>query len=230
VGIEGGGQRLACLFPLALSMLSHGQYQARRQLRNPGGRLPQQRDRLFRPAPPVLGKSFCQFKVSIQPVGRAGGYGPVGGAPRRRGFAGVEILASPPNSSGIVLLQALAALEALAPADPLGADAGQLASILRSGSTQRDRMLADPAFVGFDREQWLGERRIEELVTEARHGLTDPEVPLSGTRPYGDTVAVVTVDADGGAVSLIQSLYLSLIPIRRCRRSTRCRSRWSPDY
>ncbi|MCW3047721.1 MAG: Gamma-glutamyltransferase [Solirubrobacterales bacterium] len=136
-------------------------------------------------------------------------YDPVVEPPLRRSFAGVEVLTSAPNSSGVLLLQALAALEALAPADPLGADAGQLASILRSGSAQRDRMLADPAFVAFDREQWLGERRIEELVTEARHGLTDPEVPLSGTRPDGDTVAVVTVDADGGAVSLIQSLYHS---------------------
>jgi gamma-glutamyltranspeptidase/glutathione hydrolase len=136
-------------------------------------------------------------------------YDPVVEPPLRRSFAGVEVLTSAPNSSGVLLLQALAALEALAPADPLGADAAQLASILRSGSAQRDRMLADPAFVAFDREEWLGERRIDELVTAARHGLADPEVPLSGARPDGDTVAVVAVDANGGAVSLIQSLYHS---------------------
>jgi gamma-glutamyltranspeptidase/glutathione hydrolase len=133
-------------------------------------------------------------------------YAPVVEPPLRRSFAGVEILTSAPNSSGILLLQALAALEALAPADPLGADAGQLASILRSGSAQRERMLADPAFVAFDREAWLGEQRIEELVTAARRGLTDPAATVRGARPDGDTVAVVAVDAGGGAVSLIQSL------------------------
>jgi gamma-glutamyltranspeptidase len=133
-------------------------------------------------------------------------YHPVVEAPLRRCFGGVEVLTSPPNSAGILLLQALAALEALAPADPLGADAAQLASILRSGSAQRDQMLADPASLAFDREEWLGDRRIDELITAARQGLAEPAVSRSRARPDGDTVAVVAVDAKGGAVSLIQSL------------------------
>jgi gamma-glutamyltranspeptidase len=134
-------------------------------------------------------------------------YDPVVEAPVRHCFGGVEVLTSPPNSSGVLLLQALAALEDLAPADPLGADAAQLASILRSGSAQRHRMLADPASLAFDRDAWLGEQRIDEVVTAARRGLEDPAVSLSRARPDGDTVAVVAVDAQGGAVSLIQSLF-----------------------
>jgi gamma-glutamyltranspeptidase/glutathione hydrolase len=136
-------------------------------------------------------------------------YHPVVEASLRRCFGGVEVLTSPPNSSGILLLQALAALEALAPADPLGADAAQLASILRSGSAQRDRMLADPASLAFDREAWLGEQRIGEVVAAARQALAEPAVSVARARPDGDTVAVVAVDAQGGAVSLIQSLFHS---------------------
>jgi gamma-glutamyltranspeptidase/glutathione hydrolase len=133
-------------------------------------------------------------------------YAAVVEAPLRGRFGSVDILTSPPNSSGILLLQALAALEALAAADPLGSDAAQLASILRAGGAQRERMLADPASLPFDPDAWLGGDRIDELVAAARQGPADAAAAISGPRPDGDTVAVVTVDADGGAVSLVQSL------------------------
>jgi gamma-glutamyltranspeptidase len=98
--------------------------------------------------------------------GDVAGFTPEIGEPLRGSFRGVDVLTSPPNSSGILLLQALAALDAEELADPLGADAAALADIFRTGFETRDRLL-------------------------------------------GDTVAVVVVDGEGRAVSLIQSLFSS---------------------
>jgi gamma-glutamyltranspeptidase len=58
-------------------------------------------------------------------------------------FGDVDVLTSPPNSSGVLVLQALAALEASGAADPLGADAGLLAGLLAVGDSDRARLLAD---------------------------------------------------------------------------------------
>jgi gamma-glutamyltranspeptidase len=122
----------------------------------------------------------------------------------------VEVLTSPPNSSGVLLLQALAALDAAGVADPLGADAAALAEILRAGGEDRDRLLGDPRAVAVDAADWLGDERIEALAARARAanaGHTAPGRPQRDPRPVGDTVAVVTADAGGTAVSLIQSLF-----------------------
>ena len=55
-------------------------------------------------------------------------------APLAGDFGALEILTSPPNSSGILVLQALAALEASGATDPLGADAGSWPSCFASAT------------------------------------------------------------------------------------------------
>jgi gamma-glutamyltranspeptidase len=125
-------------------------------------------------------------------------------------FNGLEILTSPPNSSGILVLQALASLEAGGIADPLGEDAGVVAELFRIGDEDRARLLADPRAVPFDRDAWLGEERIAAAVARARAvagGAAVPALRHRARRPAGDTAAVVAVDGDGRAVSLIQSLF-----------------------
>jgi oxamate amidohydrolase len=128
-------------------------------------------------------------------------------------FGDLQVLTSPPNSSGVLVLQALAALEATGSADPLGADAGLLAELFRIGDEDRARMLADPRAMAFDRDQWLGEERISAAVARARAGAAGaagaavPALPRQAPRPSGDTIAVVAVDGEGRAVSLIQSLF-----------------------
>jgi oxamate amidohydrolase len=131
-------------------------------------------------------------------------------APLAGAFDGLEILTSPPNSSGILVLQALAALEAAAVADPLGEDAGVLAELFRIGDEDRSRLLADPRAVPFDRDEWLGEERVAAAVARARavaEGALAPATPRRAPRASGDTVAVVAADGDGRAVSLIQSVF-----------------------
>jgi gamma-glutamyltranspeptidase/glutathione hydrolase len=131
------------------------------------------------------------------------------GAPLRGRFGDLDVLTSPPNSSGVLLLQALAALDATG-GDPLGDDAGAFAEILRLGAQDRDRWLGDPREAVVDVDAFLGDTRIAEVVRGAAAGAGGERRRASAQyreRPTGDTVAVVAVDGSGRAVSLIQSLF-----------------------
>jgi gamma-glutamyltranspeptidase len=139
-------------------------------------------------------------------------YAPEIGTPLRGSFRDVDVLTSPPNSSGVLVVQALAALGAAGLADPAGDDAGALAEILRLGDHDRTRLLGDPRHVPFDREAWLGDAHLAELVAEARLASNGDRLAASvqaNATPNGDTAAVVAWDGDGWAVSLIQSVFHS---------------------
>jgi gamma-glutamyltranspeptidase len=139
-------------------------------------------------------------------------YAPETGPPLRGAFGDLDVLTSPPNSSGVLVLQALAALETAGLADPLGEDAGTLAEILRLGDHDRTRLLGDPRGASFDREAWLGDARLADLVAAARRASAGERLAASvqaNATPNGDTAAIVAWDGDGWAVSLIQSLFHS---------------------
>jgi gamma-glutamyltranspeptidase/glutathione hydrolase len=100
---------------------------------------------------------------------------------------GQEILTAPPNSQGFLLPLIL---RAAAPGlDPLGREAGELAAIFAAAAAARARYLGDPR---------TGAVPLDTLLD------APAARPLRGT---GDTVAVVAVDGDGTAVSLIQSVF-----------------------
>jgi gamma-glutamyltranspeptidase len=140
-------------------------------------------------------------------TGDLAAFAPETGAPLAGAYGDLEVLTSPPNSSGILLLQALAALEAAGLGDPLGEDAAVLAEILRAGGEDRARWLGDPRHVDVDPADWLGAERIAALVERARGAAAGTASRVLEPRPSGDTVAVVAAGADGSAVSLIQSLF-----------------------
>ena len=144
-------------------------------------------------------------------TGDLAAFAPEETAPLAGRYRDLTLLTSPPNSSGILLLQALAALEAADPGDPLGADAGVLAELLRLGSAQREDLLADPRWSPADAGAWLGDERIGALAAVAREVAAggEPARRIAGAQPSGDTVAVVAADSSGLAVSLIQSLMAS---------------------
>jgi gamma-glutamyltranspeptidase/glutathione hydrolase len=112
-------------------------------------------------------------------------------------FRGRRIHTSPPNTQGILLLQALGALEASEVADPLGADAGRLSEIFRRGIRDRLALLCDPRFHDVPIEAFLAPEQRAHPTTATG----------TGVHASGDTVAVVAVDSDGIAVSLLQSLF-----------------------
>ncbi len=137
--------------------------------------------------------------------------------PLRGRYRDLDVSVTPPPSQGFVLLEALAAVERLdIDPDPIGADAATLARILMAASSDRDRHLADPAAMTIHVSGLLDDGHIAALCDIVRGGLaghldghldghpaTDPVPP----RVPGDTIALVTADADGWGVSLIQSLF-----------------------
>lgn len=147
-------------------------------------------------------------------------------APLRARHRAGEILTAPPNSQGLLLAEILAALECLHPRDPLGSDAGALAELFRLVSRDRDRHLGDPRWTDVPVEELLSPAHAKKLAEAAASRAAAGRSPASGGNPHavtsssaisvhqapgaraaGDTVAVVAMDADGYAVSLIQSVF-----------------------
>ncbi len=115
-------------------------------------------------------------------------------------FGGLTVQTSPPNTHGFLMLRALRAVQELGIADPLGDGLGALMRVFHRGNVLRASHLADPRRVDVD---------VHALVTDgldelAEIGAAQPDPALV---PHGDTVGVAAADADGYAVSLIQSVY-----------------------
>jgi gamma-glutamyltranspeptidase / glutathione hydrolase len=131
-------------------------------------------------------------------------------------YRGVRVTTHPPNSSGIVALELINILEQFEPpvasafgsagvADVrwihLGIEAAKLAM------ADRDFHLSDPEFVDVPVAHLNSKGHAAELA-----GLIDPERaarPPAATVPRGGgTIYLATVDAEGNAVSLIESNYM----------------------
>jgi len=127
------------------------------------------------------------------------GFVPERVAPVAARFGEVEVASAPANSQGFLMPSILAAAERLGDGlDPLGPDAGRLASIFRASLAVRERYLGDPLAVD-----------PEVLAAAAEADLlgwlqASPRTPPRGN---GDTVAIVAADEEGNTVSLLQSLF-----------------------
>jgi gamma-glutamyltranspeptidase/glutathione hydrolase len=114
-------------------------------------------------------------------------------------FAGHLVYTQPPVSQGFVLPLALRVYERLlgrAPgrfADPLL----QYSAVLRAFEARVRR-----AGEGFDPSALLSGESIEALAAESLRVAETPEVPARG-----DTTYILAIDAEGNAVSLIQSVF-----------------------
>lgn len=128
--------------------------------------------------------------------------------PLRADIGDLEILTSPPPSQGLALLQAMLSMKDAEAAGQTGI--ATLAQIFRLVSADRDRFLADPDVVEVPVEEILSPARIAAIVEEATGpGAADAREGERRPRPGGDTSAVTTVDTDGWAVSLIESVFHS---------------------
>jgi gamma-glutamyltranspeptidase len=131
-------------------------------------------------------------------------------------YRGVRVTTHPPNSSGVVALELLGLLERFEPPDPTAfgpegvADPRWIHLHLEAAKlamADRDAHLTDPAARDVPVETLLDGDRLARLA--ARIELTRASSPVAATNPPGGgTVFVATVDADGNAVSLIESNYL----------------------
>jgi gamma-glutamyltranspeptidase/glutathione hydrolase len=123
-------------------------------------------------------------------------------------YRGVRVTTHPPNSSGIVALELLNILETFEPSPSadarsihLGVEASKLAF------ADRDAHLTDPAFHDIPVERLVDKAYAAELA----RGI-DPNRasrPAAAAAPRGGgTIYLATVDAEGNAVSLIESNYM----------------------
>lgn len=128
-------------------------------------------------------------------------------APLSGRYRDLDVRVVPPNSQGFALLEMLALVERLGiDPDPLGPDAGVLALVCAAANRDRDHHLADPDAMRVHPSTLLDDGHLAGLADRIRDAAPPTTVPghRHGT---GDTIAMVTADADGWAVSLIQSLW-----------------------
>ena len=124
--------------------------------------------------------------------------------PLRSRYRALDLSVVPPNSQGFVLLQILALVERLGiDPDPFGPDAAVLARIIAATAADRDRHLADPDRMVVHPSGLLDDGHLAGLGDEVRAAAE----PGTSRTPSGDTIALVTADTEGRAVSLIQSLF-----------------------
>jgi len=109
--------------------------------------------------------------------------------PMRAGYRGVEVLELPPPTQGVVALEALALLAAQE----------------RPGWDDQIRAVALALEDGFQRVRDGAD--VSDLLSPAHLAARAKDVPTLAREPGGGTVYLCAVDADGMAVSFIQSLY-----------------------
>lgn len=132
--------------------------------------------------------------------------------PLRGRYRDLDVSVTPPASQGFVLLETLAAIERLdLDPDPVGPDAAAIARVLEAAAADRDRHLADPAAMSVHVSALLDDGHLAALCDGVRD-VSGGRPAHDGPAPHephvpGDTIALVTADANGWGVSLIQSLY-----------------------
>lgn len=135
------------------------------------------------------------------------------GTPIETAYRGVRVTSHPPNSCGMVALEILNVLERFEPSpgarfgDRGWTDAGWLHLQLETAKlayADRDAYLADPAFRDVPVERLLSADHAARLAARIDREHADP-APRPVRTLVGGTVYLATVDADGNAVSLIQS-------------------------
>ena len=127
-------------------------------------------------------------------------------SPLRARYRDLDVVVAPPNSQGFVLLEILAAIERLGvDPDPFGPDAPAIALAIRAAAADRDRHLTDADVMRIHPSTLLDDGHLAVLCDEVRMGLSGIASPPPA--PMGaDTIALVTADAEGFAISLIESL------------------------
>jgi gamma-glutamyltranspeptidase/glutathione hydrolase len=121
------------------------------------------------------------------------------------------VLAFPPNTQGVTLLESLNLAE-LADLKPMGRNSADYIHTLVEGAklayADRDKYVADPAFSEVPVERLISKEYAADLARRLRDKLKANDASSNANRDgTGDTVFLGVVDKDGNAVSMIQSLF-----------------------
>jgi gamma-glutamyltranspeptidase len=125
-------------------------------------------------------------------------------------YAGLRILAFPPNTQGVALLMQMNMAE-LFDLRALGHNSADyihmLVEIKKLAFAERDHHITDPAFAEIPLDRMLSKDRARELVASWQAPAAPNPAGGTDASGDGDTVYLGVVDARGNAVSMIQSLY-----------------------
>ena len=128
--------------------------------------------------------------------------------PLRMAYGKGQAASFPPPTQGVSALAMLAVADGFDVSELGEADyVHLLVEAAKLAFEDRDRYLTDPPWMERSPAEFLAPERIAQLRArvDMRHALpTAPAQPAGG-----DTIAIVTADAQGNAVSLIQSLYFT---------------------
>ena len=121
------------------------------------------------------------------------------------------VLAFPPNTQGVTLLESLNLAE-FADLKPMGRNSADYIHTLVEGAklayADRDKYIADPAFSEVPVERLISKEYAADLARRLRDKLKANDASSNANRDgTGDTVFLGVVDKDGNAVSMIQSLF-----------------------
>ena len=135
------------------------------------------------------------------------------GTPISTTYRGVRVTSHPPNSSGVIALEILNILERFSPPDGARFDGRGWSSAAwphlqleaaKLAFADRDALLTDPAFRDVPVELLLSKERAGDLAARIDPRRADPS-PTPVRTLVGGTIYLAVVDAEGNAVSLIQS-------------------------
>jgi gamma-glutamyltranspeptidase/glutathione hydrolase len=129
-------------------------------------------------------------------------------------YRGFRVLAFPPNTQGVTLLQSLAAGGQF-DLGSLGHNSDAYLHTLIGISTlvyeDRDRYIADPEFAKVPMDRLLSKEHAKIIADSVRRSprALGPVADRPAPNGTGDTVYLCVVDRNGNAVSYIQSLFAS---------------------
>jgi gamma-glutamyltranspeptidase/glutathione hydrolase len=126
-------------------------------------------------------------------------------------YHGHPVVAFPPNTQGVTLLESLNIAE-LSDLKGMGRNSADYIHTLVEGSklayADRDKFITDPAFSEVPVERLISKDYAADLARRLRDKLKANDANANANRDgTGDTVFLGVVDKNGNAVSMIQSLF-----------------------
>ena len=155
---------------------------------------------------------FLQERGGLVTLNDMADYLPAWTMPISTRYQGLEVMAFPPNTQGVTLLEELSILERI---DPDFAAIGHnsadylhtVSEAIRLAFIDRDNELADPKAMRVSVDELLDETRIRRLASTIDPSGRAPVLETDASEDHPNTVYVIAVDQYGNVVSLIQSLF-----------------------
>ncbi len=169
-------------------------------------------DELYRGALGAKVVRFLQERGGLVTHNDMADYLPEWTQPISTRYQGLEVLAFPPNTQGVTLLEELALLQQVdTDLAGLGHNSADylhtVSEVIRLAFVDRDSEIADPKVMRVSVDDLLDDARIREMASTIDPSGRAPVLRVEAAEDHPNTVYVIAVDQYGNVVSLIQSLF-----------------------